>query len=547
MVLMKRWNGWGDENITYPLPASAASFLAEQVGPGIQSTDANLRDVLATVPDSRLAAHPLINVESLERLQHARGQSLADWVALRSGHIGAFPDGVAYPSNSDEIKDLLDYAAHTGTRLVPYGGGTSVVGHINPLPGASPCLTLDLSRLDKLLEWDETSRLASFEAGIVGPQLENQLNQLGFTLGHFPQSFEYSTLGGWVATRSCGQQSYYYGRIEDLFAGGTVETPLGPLILPPLPASAAGPDLRQLVLGSEGRIGIITQATVRVRPLAEIEAFYGLFFRAWEEGINALREFAQARIPISMARLSDAQETETTLILSGKERLVNWAERGLQLIGYGPQRCLLILGITGDRKTAGLARSQAFSIARAHGGLAAGTLIGNMWRKSRFLTPYLRNTLWEKGYALDTLETALPWKDALSCAVTLKDRIRSGLEDLGERVLVFAHLSHIYRDGASIYVTYLFRRAEDPDEVLHRWERLKSAASQAIIDHHGTISHQHGVGLDHVNYLPAEKGELGIKALTEMMHTFDPKGMLNPGKLMLEKQPMIPGGKSERK
>lgn len=532
---MKRWNGWGNENTQYPLPAPAESYLRQKIGPGIQSADAVLQDVLSTVPESRLADHPLVNVDPLERLRHARGQSLADWIALRSGRVGVFPDGVAYPADAQEVRALLDYAVQTGTRLVPYGGGTSVVGHINPLPGESACLTLDLSRLDKLLEWDETSRLARFEAGIAGPQLESQLNRLGYTLGHFPQSFEYSTLGGWVATRSCGQQSYYYGRVEDLFAGGMVETPLGPLDLPSLPASAAGPDLRQVVLGSEGRLGIITQATMRVRPSPETEVFYGLFFRNWEAGIQALREIAQARIPISMARLSDAQETETTLVLSGKEQLVTWAQRGLQLVGYGPQRCLLILGVSGDHKTARLARSQAFSIARTHGGLAAGAMIGNLWRKSRFLAPYLRNTLWEKGYALDTLETALPWKDVPSCAAALKDTIRSGLDCFEERVLVFAHLSHIYRDGASIYVTFLFRKADDPELTLQRWKLLKSAASQMIVDHHGTISHQHGVGLDHLNHLPAEKGALGMKVLSDLARTFDPTGMMNPGKLILEK------------
>jgi len=544
---MKRWNGWGNEETIYPLPASAESYLREQIGTGSQSTDANLQDVLNTMPDSRLANHQLVNIEPLERLRHARGQSLADWIALRSGRIGNFPDGVAFPADVKEVRTLLDYARHSGVSLIPYGGGTSVVGHINPVPGMTPCLTIDLCRMDQLLDWDETSRLATFGAGIAGPQLESQLNRLGYTLGHFPQSFEYSTLGGWIATRSSGQQSYYYGRIEDLFAGGHVETPLGPLNLPALPASAAGPDLRQLILGSEGRLGIITQATVRVRPLPEMEIFYGLFFHDWEAGSEALREIAQSRIPISMARLSDAQETETTLVLSGKESLIDWAQRGLQLLRYGPQRCLLILGVTGEHKSAKLARSQAFSIARKYGGLPTGSLIGNQWRKSRFLTPYLRNTLWERGYALDTLETALPWKDVLVCAAEIKDRIRSGLRHINERVLVFAHLSHIYRDGASVYVTYLFRRAEDPDQTLQRWELLKSAASQVIIDYHGTISHQHGVGVDHISYLPAEKGALGMKAILESVHTFDPGGLMNPGKLILERPQSPPEEKEPRK
>jgi alkyldihydroxyacetonephosphate synthase len=529
---MRRWNGWGEEDQHYPLPEAGSRFLAAQVGEGLALPDAALEAALATVPASRLSPNPLLTLEPQDRLRHARGQSLPDWIALRAGRLGTFPDGVAYPADPAEVRALLDLARQRGLHLIPYGGGTSVVGHINPLPGPEPVLTVDLSRLARLVDLDEASRLATFEAGIRGPALEAALRARGYTLGHYPQSFEYSTLGGWIATRSSGQQSYYYGRIEQLFAGGKVETPDGCWALPPLPASAAGPDLRHLVLGSEGRLGIITRATVRVQPRAEREAFYGIFFPDWEAGETAVRALVQAGVKVSMLRLSDAVETAVTLALSGQAGLVSWAERGLSALGYGPERCLLLAGVTGTAARTAFERRALFDVARAWRGLPTGSLIGNLWRKGRFRAPLLRNTLWERGYALDTLETALPWRGVRPAALALVRGLRDGLQAEGERVLAFAHLSHVYPDGASLYVTYLFRRASDPDLTLQRWARLKTQASQTIVAHGGTISHQHGVGLDHRAYLGAEKGDIGLAVLDAARQRLDPDERLNPGKLI---------------
>lgn len=529
---MRRWNGWGDEGTTYHLPPSAAAYLESVIGQSQAVPDASFAQVIASVGASRLAPDVRITTEPCERLYHARGQSLPDWVAMRSGRIQTFPDGVAYPTCDEEVRAWFEYARRTGARLIPYGGGTSVAGHINPRIEDAPTLTIDLSRLPQLIDLDETSRLATFGAGVRGPDLERQLAAHGYTLGHFPQSWELSTLGGWIATRSSGQQSYHYGRIENLFAGGHVETPGAVLDLPPLPASAAGPDLRQMILGSEGRFGIVTRGIVRVRKLPEVDHFYGIFFHDWEAGTAAVREVVQSEIPVSMLRLSDAQETEVTLRLSGKDRWIGVASRGLSALGYRADRSLLIAGVTGDRKAAHFAHKAAMGIARKHGGLVTGQIIGKAWRKGRFLTPYLRNTLWEAGYAIDTLETALPWSKTLAAAGAIKKAIREALEPFNERVLVFAHLSHVYIDGASIYVTYLWRRSADPDQTLAHWKAMKGAASNVITAHGGTISHQHGVGLDHAPYLKAEKGETGIRMIEAVRQSLDPERILNPGKLI---------------
>ena len=533
---MRRWNGWGDDGTDFPVPAGAAKKLAEWIGPGTPPADATLAVVVAQVPPSRLPEHPLVDRTAPGRARHARGQSLPDWVTLRSGRVETFPDGVAHPRNDEEVRGLINYAKGAGAQLIPYGGGTSVVGHINALPGDAPVLTVAMGHLSRLRHFDAESLLATFGAGVSGPQLETQLRAHGCTLGHFPQSFEYSTLGGWVATRSSGQQSLGYGRIDDLFAGGRLEAPAGVLDLPAtFPASAAGPDLRRIVLGSEGRLGILTEVTVRTSPLPEAERFRALFFPDFESGRQATREMIQAGLPLSMLRLSTARETETTLILAGRPWLIAALEKVLAWRGIGDEKTMLLFGASGRQGIVKKASKEALHIAGAYGGgLAriAGERFGQQWRKGRFRTPYLRNSLWRMGYAVDTLETAVAWPRVNATIEAVEGALQEALAGEGERVHAFTHLSHFYRDGSSVYTTYLFRLAADPAETLRRWRALKTAASEAILSLAGTISHQHGVGTDHAPYLAAEKGALGMGALEAVAAHFDPQGMMNPGKLL---------------
>lgn len=534
---MRRWNGWGDESVTYPLPESAARYLEALIGVGQPAQDASLDRTAGAAPASRLSHHALISVDPVVRLRHARGQSLPDWIALRSGQIGVYPDGVAFPTSEEEVVELVGFARRTGARLIPYGGGTSVVGHINPMQGDAPILTIDMGRMNRILRFDESSLLAVFEAGVTGPDLEAQLRARGCTLGHFPQSFELSTLGGWVATRSSGQQSLKYGRIEKLFAGGRIITPVGELELPPFPASAAGPDLREAFLGSEGRLGILTEATLRVTRLPEREAFHGIFFPDFERGMRAARLMLQAGLPLSMLRLSTANETATTLALAGRENLIGLLEGVLAVRGLSAEKCLLLVGFSGGEPWMRAVRGQALDIAKKNDGVHIGRTFGEQWHKNRFRTPYLRNTLWEAGYAVDTLETAVDWSNVTGMIDAIEAALYTALVKCSERVHVFTHLSHLYPYGSSIYTTYLFRLARDPEESLHRWEALKQASSQAVTAMGGTISHQHGVGVDHRPYLHVEKGELGMAALDGLVRFFDPHGMMNPGKLVSPNRP----------
>lgn len=533
---MRKWNGWGDESTSFPASPAAKGLLQEILGAATPLPDASSSGVLAKVPASRLAAHPLVDTSPLIRLLHARGQSLPDWLALRSGEIGVFPDGVAEPTSSADVRALLDYAVQHDVIVIPYGGGTSVAGHITPLAGQRPVLTLSLAKMNNLIALDRQSQIATLGAGANGPRIEALLNAEGYTLGHFPQSFELSTVGGWVVTRSSGQQSLRYGRIEQLFAGGTVETLQGTMDIPTIPASSAGQDLREIILGSEGRLGVLTEVKVRVSRLPVKEEFHVFFLPDWERASTAIRELAQQRLPLSMLRLSNAEETRTQLVLAGRPRAVSVLGKYLNLRGAGDERCMMTVGVTGTSATIKFALRELKKIVSAYGAVATGTLLGKKWEANRFRSPYLRESLWQLGYAVDTLETAVDWPRVTPTINAIESALREGLRDEGENVLAFTHLSHLYSQGSSIYTTYLYRVGSDYAATQARWQKLKKAASDAIVKNGGTISHQHGVGRDHAPWMPAEKGVLGMKTLKALRQHFDPERRLNPGKLFLDEE-----------
>ncbi|HEY5799065.1 MAG TPA: FAD-binding oxidoreductase [Burkholderiaceae bacterium] len=531
---MKRWNGWGDEAVAYELSDSALAFLAGRIGPGAGPLDATLQHACAGIPASRLPAHPLIETAPAARLAAGIGQSLQDWLRLRYGQPGALPDGVAFPENEDEVRMLLDFAAACDAHVIACGGGTSVAGHLTALGKGKPVLTINTTRLARLLDLDREAQLATFGAGVFGPDLEAQLRAQGYTLGHFPQSFEYSTLGGWITTRSSGQQSLRYGRIEQLFAGGRMETPAGRFELPTFPASAAGTDLRELALGSEGRMGILTRATVRVTRAPEREAFHAVFFPDWEQARICARELVQNKVPLSMLRVSNVTETQTTLALAGHARLLGMLQRYLRWRGAGDNKCLMLLGASGSAATVDAAIAQALALARRHHGVHAGRTIGEKWKQNRFRNVYLRNSAWRQGYAIDTFETAVDWPRVTAMMQAMERGAHDALAAFSERAHVYTHLSHLYGQGASVYTTCVYRLAGAFEPDLARWRALKQAVSRAIVATGGTISHQHGVGLDHAPYLEQEKGALGMDAMRALFARFDPDGRMNPGKLLPE-------------
>jgi len=514
------------------LGPEALAFLSARLGQGTPPSDATIETACAQLPPGRLPPHPLVDASARTRLLHAFGQSLPDWLRLRYGRVGLVPDGVAFPECSEQVRALQEYAAATGADVIPYCGGTSVAGHLGILEPSRPVLTIAMGRMRALVSLDREAQLATFGAGVAGPDLEAQLRAHGYTLGHFPQSFEYSTLGGWVVTRSSGQQSLRYGRIEQLFAGGQVETPQGTLEIPTFPASAAGIDLREMVLGSEGRLGILTHATVRVTRLPQHEAFHAVFFPGWDAALAAVRELAQARLPLSMLRLSNALETTTMLTLAGHARQVALLQAWLRLRGCGEGKCMLMIGASGAKAQALPALRAALRLARAHGGVHAGRALGERWRRNRFRSVYLRNAAWAHGYAIDTVETAVDWPRVTQAMEGVERAAAGALQAWGERVHAYTHLSHLYPQGASVYSTFVFRLAGEYGADMARWRQLKDRVSEAIVAVGGTISHQHGVGLDHAPWLAAEKGALGLGAMGALFRHFDPDGRMNPGKLV---------------
>ncbi|MEO7423165.1 MAG: FAD-binding oxidoreductase [Ornithinibacter sp.] len=486
-----------------------------------------MSDALTRVPDAIPTRMAGVSTERLDRLVHSHGQSFLDLVALRTGSIATAPDGVAHPTSPEDVRDLIRDARRVGVAVVPFGGGTSVVGGVNRVPGEQPVVTVDLGRLNQLRDLDERSLLATFGAGTAGPDLEAALRVRGLTLGHFPQSFEQSTLGGWIATRSSGQQSLGFGRIEQLFAGGHLETPTGPLVTQPFPASAAGPDLRQVMLGSEGRLGILTEAVVRVRRLPEVDAVVAAVLPGWSAGVSAARTLAQDGVGLSMVRLSTPAETATSFLLAGRAGAA--LTGALDVTRRGPDRCLLLAGVMGTTGQARQSGRHLRHVVRQHHGVYLGRPLGAHWRRSRFLTPYLRNGLWELGYGVDTVETATTWSRVPQLVAELERVLRHALD---EPVHVGTHLSHVYPTGSSVYTTFVFRLGVDPETTLERWERLTSSARHAVAGSGGTISHQHGVGLHHLEGLVNEKGPVGTTALRALLDSVDPDGLMNPGKLV---------------
>ena len=535
-----RWNGWGNVNINKKVSPHGAKLIKSHIGKTKKLKSVSLQQVLKTVPKSRLPGAviemAIVSTDSEVRLRHARGQSFPDWIAMHSGDFEVFPDGVAFPESTSDVKQLLTLAQEHDFIVIPFGGGTSVAGHINPQQGIRPVLTIAMSQMDQLLDLDTDSQIATFGAGTQGPAVEAQLDEYGYRLGHYPQSWELSTLGGWIAARSSGQQSLGYGRIEQMFAGGTLVTPQGILNIVDIPASSAGPDLREMMMGSEGRAGIFTEVKMRVQPQPEQELFKVAFLPNWEAGKEVLRQAVQSNIQLSMLRLSNAIETDAHLHLGTSPSQFLAISTYLKARGLDADKVMLTYGVSGDKAQNKLALTQFNKRLKQYGSVTGKItdIMGSVWAHGRFKFPYLRGTLWERGIMVDTFETATNWRNIDEQMQQMQTAVQNALADEGEAVMAFTHISHVYKQGASLYTTYFFRAAKDHAATLRRWQKIKRAASLSVANGKATISHQHGVGHDHVPYLAAEKGQLGIQVTRDMLKSLDPEQRMNPGVLLEE-------------
>ncbi len=529
----RRLDGWGFAGEGFAPSPSFLDWLRARLGVAEPFATFDPAELTAPAPAELPELGCGVSRAVLDRFAHSRGRGFPDLVRLRSGTVARLPDAVATPAGETELEALLAVGESHGLKLIPWGGGTSVTGGVNPPPGPAPVITVDLRHLKGLEDLDPTSGLATFGAGTLGPAIEAALAREGFTLGHYPQSWELSTLGGWIATRSAGQESLGYGRIESLIAGLDLSAPAGRLHIPALPASAAGPDLRQLVLGSEGRFGIITRAVVRVRPRPERRRVEAILMPDWDSGAEAARELVQGGVPLALLRLSDAPETQVAMMVGlAASAWANLLRGWLRVRGIGERACLMLLGAAGSHESVAAAFEDARAQLRPHRAVSLGAGPGNRWLADRFRHPYLRDGLLDAGYATETLETAAPWSrlDAVYQAVGAALRTAAGD---GERPSpVLCHLSHPYRDGASLYFTFFFRCPRDPDQAIHRWARIKRRATDAIAEAGGTLSHHHGVGSWHAPWYRQEAGDGGWRALRRVAEELDPNGVLNPHVLL---------------
>ncbi len=431
---------------------------------------------------------------------------------------------------------MLELCARESLAVVPFGGGTSVVGGVAPLAGEHRgAVSLDMGRLGAVLALDRESATVNVQAGIRAPALEAHLGARGLTLGHFPQSYMYVSLGGCAATRSAGQASTGYGAIEKMVLGVRCVTPTGELSLNALPASAAGPSLRATLVGSEGTLGVLTELDLRVRPAPRESSYEGVFFANFASGVQALRTLAREHALPDVARLSDEAETRVSLALAGGGAKAALGAAYLRLRGYG-HGCLAIVGFEGAGAELSARRSRAQRLMRDAGGLPVGSSPGRAWLRSRFEGPYLRDDLLDHGVMVETLETATQWSKLGRLHRQVAAAIDGALRARGTPGIVMCHVSHVYETGASLYFTFIAQ--QQPGEEIEQWRAAKQAACEAIVRGGGTITHHHAVGRDHAPFMTAEVGETGVRALRALKAELDPRGIMNPQKLL----PLSPSG-----
>ena len=523
------WNAWGDPAAAKPLSPGIRSLLTQALGIDAEPTaEPTLEEVRvrpsALSPSDREGLAAIVGadnvlVEDRDRLLRAGGKSTLDLLRRRDFGVQDGPDAVLVPGNDDEVAAVLRFCADHSIAVVPFGGGTSVVGGLDPLRGDfKAVVSVDLRRFDELHSLDDVSWEAELGAGLTGPEAEQLLNERGFSLGHFPQSFCFATIGGFAATRSSGQDSAGYGRFDDMVRGLRAVTPAGVFDAGRAPASAAGPDLRQLLLGSEGTFGVITKVRVRVHPVPETTRYEAWSFPDFATGAAALRAVAQTGAGPTVIRLSD--EAETGVNLATADSI------GETQITGG---CLAITAFEGTEAHVDSRHAETRDLLSANGGTSLGEGPARAWEHGRFNAPYLRDGLLSAGALCETLETATSWSNVPTLKAAVTDALTRSLADSGTPALVMCHISHVYPTGASLYFTVVAAQRGNPIE---QWRAAKTAASEAMVRVGATITHHHAVGADHRPWMRDEVGDLGVAVLRAVKSTLDPTGIMNPGKLI---------------
>ncbi|AEV74924.1 FAD/FMN-dependent dehydrogenase [Mycolicibacterium rhodesiae NBB3] len=524
-----KWNAWGDPAAAKPLSDGIRALLKQALGvdgPSTQELDASdvtLRPSALTDADrealTAIVGVDYCRVDDQGRLLRAGGKSTLDLLRRKDSGVQDAPDAVLLPGSEEDIAEIFRFCSDHGIAIVPFGGGTSVVGGLDPIRGDfSAVVSLDLRRLTELHSLDEVSGEAELGAGLTGPEAERLLGERGYSLGHFPQSFQFATIGGFAATRSSGQDSAGYGRFNDMVRGLRTVTPAGVLDLGRAPESAAGPDLRQLLIGSEGVFGIITRVRVKVHPTPTATAYEAWSFPDFATGADALRAVVQTGTGPTVIRLSD--EAETGVNLATTESI------GEDQITGG---CLAITAFEGSQAHVESRHAETRAVMQAAGGTSLGEGPARAWEHGRFNAPYLRDSLLSAGALCETLETATSWSNVPALKAAVTEALTKSLAESGTPALVLCHISHVYPTGASLYFTVVAGQRGNPIE---QWSTAKAAASEAMMRTGATITHHHAVGADHRPWMRDEVGDLGVEVLRAVKATLDPAGILNPGKLI---------------
>lgn len=535
-----RWWGWGVDGHDKPLKPAAIDILTNVCGmdkdantppPNVDDVEVNPSEL---DEDDIAALKAAVGAEFFKddhytRVMHTYGRSYPDLLRLRLGKCEIAPDGVVYPGNEEEVAAVIKVCEERKIALIPFGGGTSVAGGVEAVRGGfKKAISLSTLRMNKIVKIDKEAMTVTVQPGVFGPDLEEELGKHGVTVGHFPQSFEFSTVGGWVSCRSSGQESSGYGRIDKNTIGLRVVTPKGVMDIRNLPSTAAGPDPRQFFLGSEGVMGIITEATIQIHNKPEVMLFDSYFFGSFEEGIEVFRELKQNNDLPHLARISNEKETDFGIKQLGGGKLGETLSRYLAFRGKKTP-CMAVFGFGGTKMEARKQREALNLKLMGKGGVRLGSTAGNMWVKERFTSPYLRDVMMTKDIAVDTLETCTTWDNAYA----LHNQIVKDMEAAGEKhgtpLFLFCHVSHTYQSGCSLYFTYFMK--EKKGEELQQWSDVKDAATMAMENYGGTCTHHHGVGQDHAPGLLVENGDLWIEFLRNAKEFYDPAGILNPCKL----------------
>jgi len=550
MPAMKWW-GWGFEGLEFSHDdkPDLAPFIAQKIGVDVRrKVSAPVRFEDLPIPDPRLPAdlraaleqvvgEEFVSVDPLDRVVHARGKSLRDLIRQRSGDLARTPDVVVRPGSEEEVTGTLEAALRADAVVIAFGGGSSISGSLEaPAAEARPVISVDLERLDRVLEIDSASRLARVQAGVFGPHLEEQLGALGYTFGHFPDSFTHSTLGGWIATRSSGMQSDRYGDIADMVKGLRVVTPSGMLVTRPVPATSTGPSVRQMVLGSEGRLGIITEATVQVRRIPPQRTILGYLFPTFADGLAAMQDLAASEYSVSVTRVSDAHETQFSFAMRVEPTLLDKLQsaalkaylrhrRGFDI----DQMCLAFIGYEGSEHHVATQRRAVGKLLKRHGGLCVGSGPGVLYDQKKFDIPYIRDFLLDRGAAGDVSETATTWSDLQTLYDAVITAAQAAFAQLRVMGYVMCHLSHSYHAGACLYFTFAFKASRD---MLAEYEVVKAAIQQAFVDNGATLSHHHAVGTEHAEWLEEDISPPGVVMLNALFDGTDPGRHLNPGKIV---------------